>query len=775
MKVFPYILSRVAGVRASKIYQLTYGKMETVEELLEKEKKLILQGEKLLAHFQDTFRALADYRQKAILANAKKDFVRGSFSFIKKLKQQRTEKGWIQKIDELIEVAETYQAEILQTDALKEKMEREFEEDRIAKMLWLQNFAHSDAFKRGILQSSHSLYHQIVRFQKKIAPNFRKKEWQTARSIAQYFYRAATKTSPFSYFSTLALLHRYQDTFKSDTAPSTSSISINNILLLEFQDVLLTNASFYQQMKLVLNPTLSKDDVEFIFIKNENNIENLQRLEKSAILEIIEQYFLENQEVVFNVFLVHLAKIVAADPAELVAFLLQIIDTGFLEWQWEVKALTKNWEEKFSNWLADFADFEGKSEWLALLHHLKRSKQHYHKSNAVQRTVQVKTTVKQLQAATIGINKVVPELIFFEDVKTNHNYTLSATKTESICRSLHRVLQMIQPISVDHFRLKIRRCFEANYNKNEEVKLLAFYEKFYATASAATPSPDEVTKKLSIAFEKMIQQTATNEVAGVVEFSTKKWEKHLDFTPHLLPKQIAYGGLFQFFGTENNVKAVLNGLTLGYGKLFGRFLGLLDESITKEIQYQNRTPSNEQYWIENKDASYFNANLHPPLFDLEIRAANTQNQLPPPQQIPVRQLLVKWDEQLNEPVLVHALDKKRCVIFDMGLEHPHNRSALFRLLNGFSFPKAALRTMNNTVNKYFSIHLKNGIKICPRIVIDEHLILQRKSFEIPESLIPYRGKKETSASYFYTIQKWKATHDFPRFVFFQPIAKQNST
>lgn len=769
MKIFPYILSRVGGISSQEIFNLTYGNMDTINELLRREKRIVSSKVKLLSHFQESFLLLSNPKHKSILNNAKKDFIQERFSFIKKLQQKIISNELPNEVSGLLEKVKDYKEEVSKIYALKKKMREEFKKDQIEKMIWLQNISNSTQLITGVTQSSLSLYHQICRFHEKKPSDFRKKEWQTARSIAQYFYRSSTKTSPFSYFSTLSMMYLENEEFKSFSEPLTSYININNIILLEFQDLLLEKPSFYRQLKLNLNPTLRKVKEEFVFIKNDNNIERIQRLEYSEVLEAIYHIFKKGEKINFSEAIKNLLEIVEASADDLESFLLQIIETGFLEWEWPIKGLTNDWEIKFCVWLRSLEEFEGKEVWIKILRKLNLYKSLYQKSNAMQRIFYVNEITKELKKPEIGISKVIPELIFFEDVRVDHEHSFSSKAIKDIINSLDKFLNILQPFCKDQLKQKIKYCFEKNYNKSDEVELLNFYENFYAHDFKIDSNQDLSSIESKKALDSAIKKIAIQEGDGRIKISSEVLEKEIHKERKDDATSTSYGGLFQFYSEGGKTKAVLNGLATGYGKLFGRFLDLFDSTVTGEINQWNKEFSNEQYWIENKDASFFNANIHPPLLDLEIKSSNTQNQVSKFQQISISHLRVKWDEDLDQPLLYHFSDNKRCLIFDLGFEHPSNRSPLYQLLNGFSVLKSTPNVVISIVNKYFQQNLENGIKCFPRIVIDDHLILQRQFFEIPRSLIPIREKNETKASYFYKIQKWKAQYNFPRFVFFQPI------
>src|SRR5262249_11948171 len=73
--------------------------------------------------------------------------------------------------------------------------------------------------------------------------------------------------------------------------------------------------------------------------------------------------------------------------------------------------------------------------------------------------------------------------------------------------------------------------------------------------------------------------------------------------------------------------AVVNGCIGGYGKLFSRFLYLLEPAATAALRRWNAASSRKDLLMELTDASFFNANVHPILMPLEVQVPGGQQTL----------------------------------------------------------------------------------------------------------------------------------------------------
>ncbi len=209
--------------------------------------------------------------------------------------------------------------------------------------------------------------------------------------------------------------------------------------------------------------------------------------------------------------------------------------------------------------------------------------------------------------------------------------------------------------------------------------------------------------------------------------------------------------------------------------MLSRFLHIFDDRVTEvQRKWNNDTNNDEAIFIEDCDASYFNANLHPPLMPYEIWMPGGHNTLPENRQIPITDLEVVYDNKEEELILKHKPTAKKAYVFDLGFQGHMGRSQLFQLLEKFSKAEyLSTRPIINVVN----MTLKNNkekqkeqdknseITILPRIIYEDQVIIQRKTWNIPKLLVPERQPQETDFQYYFKINKWRKEHKMPDEVF----------
>lgn len=731
--------------------------MEIIDALVIQEEKLEEKFQLLEDSFELAIQKTTSYRNKAILINGKKDFHNHRFSFLKKMKKIKN-CNWveilIQEVSDYLDLKDQFdKSQNDYSEIFSEEVNRQFSS--------LVDFFKKPSFQKGLLQSSHIVYHQAEKLIDKDPQTFRKKERQTLKTLSQYFYRIATKTSPFNYFTTLDLLSNQSGTFINDQAKQESVYyQYNNFILAEMKKLLLTDKLFFEQLNLSINPSYHIHETELIFIRNERNIESVQEMENNEFLELIIK-ILRVERLSFKNLVNELLQNVDATKDIIENYLLDLIASGFVEWDWSFSGLSYSWEENLLQKIKSLDVFFNREKWIGCLEYLISIKKELVESS-VSRRLEIQQSIKR-ELEVLGMKDIVVELIFFEDVQKNSLIKIEEDNIIPIVDSLNALLYFLHPISENNFGKKIKQCWIENFEQKKSIPLVIFYKRFFEKHNNinAKNKNEEKSNELKRIIEKIKQEGKD----GSLKFFTKDFPNPAQNNKNL-PQ---YCGLFHFFNNEQSLNAMISGLTTGYGKFFGRFLPLFSKEITIELQEWNAKTEEHFCLVENVDGSVFNANLHPPLLNYEVNTANSQNNLPKESQISINEIFVEWDENLDQPILINSNNKKQVVIVDFGFEHPENRAPMYQLLNGFSRRQSSYKLFLEIVNNLFEPEQDNEITNLKKITLDNHLVLQRKAQVVPTTFFPKKEKNETDSIFFYKIQKWRKNHNFPRYIFIRPI------
>jgi hypothetical protein len=128
---------------------------------------------------------------------------------------------------------------------------------------------------------------------------------------------------------------------------------------------------------------------------------------------------------------------------------------------------------------------------------------------------------------------------------------------------------------------------------------------------------------------------------------------------------------------------------------------------------------------------------------------------------------MEMDENGTQLQLIHTPTQKRVYVFDLGFQGHMGRSQLFQLLEKFTMAEYLFcHPMLSAINSPQMV--KKGepkIQKLPRVVYEDRIVLQRKTWYIPEELLPFRRPEESDWAWFYRVNEWRCQQGIPEEVF----------
>ncbi|MGV3586438.1 MAG: lantibiotic dehydratase [Adhaeribacter sp.] len=417
-----------------------------------------------------------------------------------------------------------------------------------------------------------------------------------------------------------------------------------------------------------------------------------------------------------------------------------------------------------------------------------------------------------------------PEQLLYEDTVRGIDVQLDEAQLNGLVENLHNLLQEVRLFRgmADEQDL-MRQYFKQKYGTDGQINLLNFYEDFYReikkpeaewlarkqqennlqdkTALQTNPAENAVELKVK-EQNRNNEQTPTLNQNTLIESHTEKTKGWLqNFVAAMQPlvatpaqqvdislgliRQItgtatepekeklpdnSYGAFVQLYQEQDaagewQLKGVLNASLPGYSKMISRFLHILPDAVAQTAKDWNTAlQPPDSLFIENCDASYFNANLHPPLMPYEIRMPGGHNSLPVENQLPISDFEVSLNEPADELQLIHKPTGKRSYVFDLGFQAHGGRSQLFQLLDKFTraeylFTYPVVSAVNAAVEKNISeaeaAKAEPRILVRPRIVYQNQLTIQRKGWYVPKTLIPQRQPDWSDWHYYLALNTWR--------------------
>lgn len=373
------------------------------------------------------------------------------------------------------------------------------------------------------------------------------------------------------------------------------------------------------------------------------------------------------------------------------------------------------------------------------------------------------------------------EQFIYEDVASKQHLQLNEKDAQALLDPLMRLYPMLQ--SFDAMAPEQERMsdfYQDHFGDAEQVDLLSFYEAYYREVKVPEHKmveeykeqfkKDPKTEKPKFKYEAKKTQARRDEAkAKLVSFLRANLEKdgeRINISTHSLQADFekkalecySTGTFMQVYQEGKDLKAVLNSMFPGHGKMFSRFLHLLPAELTEELRKKNQVFASYAHYIENTDASYFNANLHPPLLNEELASPGGHNTLPSEQRIPVTDMVLR--KVGNALQLFNQKTGKRIFVLDLGFQGSKGRSELYQLLCRFMPGEIVGVSMLLEILEEMEPESKEL-----QVWLDNKLCIKRRSWDIPKENLPEIPNHYSDAEVFETINHWRLANNLPDEVF----------
>ncbi len=790
MKVFPYLLFRVGGLSYDELLKLNIDP-QIIEIYFTINEEWGELNQKLREVFSLTIKNETDLVLKKQLRKFRKRLFK--------------DKVIEEELDTfLVKFDEDLQGKIIYFEAFRAIYKssyplfaREFKIKFLAQRKYLQELSSHPHLQNGLIFSAPNILARIAKYQTQEPKKFRKKAFQTERAVMRYLARITTKTSPFSTFNQIGAI-RLSDSdtvFEAGKSEGIQShLRLNNYLFSYLKNLIFTHSSTRTQLKLVLNSTLEKKGNEYVFLTNSNNIEAFQHLENHPVIELIVGFLQENKLAVFQTIIEYLETIIDAKSDELETYVFQLFEIGLLEFDIGVSGMQADWHSHFIDFLKKLPyQNDLILDMQKMLVELNHDIKNYPNYSTFTRLKTIENALENVanhfekhQIKTDQSNQG----IFKKHLLTDFNFTTSNLFYED---SSIKLSAKMSKKAVDNFAQKLQKLraylanihgqskseeavldfFKLKYLPTDRISLLQFYQD-YTIWKVEQRTEKEEDQQLNMIknWQKALGHVIQSKInSNEIRLTYDEIEQQ-SIRSNTEIQEFSAAVFVQFFKNKNGaLQGFINASLPGFGKYFSRFLHLIDKEIAEELRLENAI-AKDIIHAEISDASYFNANIHPVLMPFEITTPNGNNKQSTNQQIPVNELFIHLKEGNLE--LFHASSQRQVLTYDLGFQSMEGRSELFKLLNTFSPARfVPLHYISNAINAEWPKNI--GIQTYPRIVYEEAIIIQRKTWLISISELPRAPfNKEKEVDYFIYIQEWMRNIGLPKACFYTIHPKELS-
>lgn len=694
---------------------------------------------------------------------------------------------------------------------LRTRAASEYERELVHTRYELRRLAADEGFRRALGLASPSLLDRVLVLEQREPSRMRASDRDTEQGILKYVSRMHAKTSPFSHFTKLAI-GRLTDgdavmkrRLGDEPLVSKASMKPANLLFRHVIEICRGNDELRQVFAVRLNSSLQRQDGNYVFLTNFHNVEVFQAVEVQPVLEEVVQILRAASR--WDQFLRDLAGVLDAEAAEIEAFALQLVESGFIELDIGVSGIDPEWDQRAVERLETFAPGPAARELAETLRMLRARVDELAASRGVDRPRQLEaahaeffgnceriggiraaTPPQQLEAGAsesaipmtrsrvTGLTHRRPERLVYEDVAVTNDFSLPRAVFEKISRTLHSLYaRFTYSDPFDQRRDEMFAFFSERFSG--EVPLLRFYEDYTRALVAGWKS--QVTMAHAVTRERRKVEIADRIrplLSPELDTLDLRLEHFGEERPHL--RGTGLGGVLQFCAadTDDGWLAVLNHPCTGYGKGFGRFLHLFDPEVVERARELNVVPG--VLHAEAVDASFHGANVHPALMPYQVAIPGGHTSVDPEYLLDLTDLVVAPDHGQCVLRLFHRPTGNLVQVFDLGMQVWLGRANLFVLLSHFSPVRVPmLDAANQAIERAFSDaggdHKEAHIVRRPRVTLEKSIVLSRATWYVARALLPLR-EKENDFEYFERVAGWRKANGLPRHVFIAIYARSGA-
>jgi len=614
----------------------------------------------------------------------------------------------------------------------------------------LKTYLSKEEVATSILATDANAYDAIIKYQSASNVDLNKKARQSEILALKYITRAATKSSPFAGFGTIA--------WSADNSNDRRTVvKVNQALLVYIQEVLLNHPIGRSIYKLGLNPSLIQKDSDFEFILNQRNKEQFQKLEVQAILELLME-ILSATDSYHDDLIKTLQEKVEADTEGLNSFLEELLAAGFIVLVYPSNREDRNW---LDTWVASVDVVEGTEleELKALLNKTKEIETVSVTIANIERMQNLHAEWKawfQSIDADFTFNLKKERLFYFD------SYVAAPIHSGISEASIELAKQLADRLSALNFneeQVALKRKLEVLTEGKSSISILELYQHYF---SGEQLNIEEEVKVFNEAYA-----TIKNKLGELLQTKTSTVEltseSLLNCLPEIENNRVGWPG---FIFQVGNGLPYFSSCFIGMGKMMSRFVRSNQKSLAELFAHKIAQEIPNATTIS--DASAFNPNLKPKLISKSIAS------LFPDQHSETSYQLSELRVSLSDagPKLLDQEGNELSFI-PYGLEVPERRSPLYRLLSLFAPSYPDIELLRRLINSKTRQEI-NGLLFTPRVVIDNSLVLQRARWEMEVQAILKKKAGQSMAMYYKELSEWQSEAGLPSEFFFKSRASESN-
>ncbi len=772
IRLAPYYLKRKCGKAyfeddrfLSEVLDMR-SKMENLMGLFEK------QLEELNRQiYEDIGQLIGEQRRKAInigrairKKQLKLDSVRNTDFFTKKTK----------------EICENCMLILNEIEELKIKQKQIFEENKENSFIHIVKEVNSNyEFKNALMISVNSeFYNNIEKLGKQQDFIENKRARDAAMSIKNYYNRMIHKPSPFSTFVNVTLgMYDENNTSIEESYDYHSKISINILFLHILESLLLRdNKEFINDFYVRVNPTLTINDnsIEFLKVDTTNPKymyykESFTKIANNSKIDIVLKK-LEDK----NYHLLTLAKEIIGtvegldNIVQATAYILKLDSVGLLYKNFNIEYCNTDHLER----LVKLCENRRNIIYDKIYISLKNICNALTTLNANCTNIELKKYYRDVIYSNINqilqmfninseeLNFRTHNIIFENFVQQKLDSSESSLQNDMI-QKLDSAAKLFRIFDNNYItKILYRDIFLQKYNSNQKIELLRFYkdvEKF-SDAESVIENDSDIKRigNMRNAFFEILRSRLNQET---IEITSDDIEKIYENAPDMMRIPKSYGIYYQ----KCDKDFIVNNTAPGFGRHFMRYVDCLEkDEIEKFIATYKNNIDITQYGKVYDIGTNLGLNINKHISCLANAIQYPQSLCSKERYNGEReQYFISYDDEYNQLCIVDE-ENRRIEITPMGFIFPRVAPGYYRFLAAFSNSQGAEISFWDRFDSYYRADLKS---ICyPRIILDNNLVIERKTWKIPCNILKDNEKVELE-EYMNLMDKLIKIYGIPKKIF----------
>lgn len=640
-------------------------------------------------------------------------------------------------------------------------------------VLQLKKISEMFFIRNGLLFSSDSMAKNIEKFNLEEKYLNVKKEEKMVNSLLRYITRSGAKTSPFSSYNNIFALRQDEHYFSPVHVSNSSMISINNLVYLIFNKILLSISQIKKSFFIFLNPTIKTKDSYLNYFYNSDNNEAFFNANKSKILEYVIDLLTKNEALPYDELSDNIGKVTEETKENVNKYLDNLIENGLIIIDLPVFISDNEWPDKLLKILGNIQlDNQDVIEGLiSILTQLIDSK------NILEQVIDVKKreyicnksysifiskleeiiqVLNQPKLCAI-LNKITASDLFYEDTMTDKipifKYPISNT--------VDKITHLCRIFQCSTIKSEFRKIFAQRIREMDEepkIPLLQFYQDIFLNNDF---------------YENVLFNFQTGFIALFDDFfkslHSLKNQEEIDIEPFIFDIQPDNPVSFDFFTqitTLNDTNVfVVNSIQPEGGTNISRFLNLFPQyTIDRKLKQELKLYYGNSVIANITDAAIHNTNSFSPLTDCIIDVSLKNGD---------------FRTNINLSDLYICIDPKKHVHFEdssgneiipinFSMETMSRKSSLMKFIDLFNDNNLeGLATLLHLYeNILITLNNNEPVIVIPRLCYTNGIILSRKKWFVRKSFLKsYLYSQESESLQFKLFNEWRKKIGIPKHFF----------